>query len=137
MFRGIILSLLLEFHSKWTSVTVSSVIFGMVHFANFLNGIDYETVITILTQVIWAIGMGFLWGIITVKTNSIIPGIILHYLSNGFDSLWLYLPAASIELQLLYKLLFAKIYPVILSILFVLMITKLRKREKDKKIEAI
>jgi membrane protease YdiL (CAAX protease family) len=137
MFRGIILSLLLEFHSKWTSVIVSSVIFGMVHFANFLNGTDYVTVITILAQVIWAIGMGFLWGIITVETKSIIPGIFLHYLSNSLDSLWLYLPGASIEEQLLYKLLFAKIYPIILSIIFVLIVIKSRKREINKNIEAI
>jgi membrane protease YdiL (CAAX protease family) len=104
----------------------------MVHFANFLNGTDYVTVITILTQVIYAIGMGFLWGIITVETKSIIPGIILHYLSNSLDSLWLYLPGASIEEQLLYKLLFAKIYPIILSILFVLIVTKSRKRRTKK-----
>ena len=131
MFRGIILSLLLEFHSKWTSIIVSSLIFGLVHFANLLNGIDYDNLIFVSAQVVWAIGMGVLWAILTIDTNSLIPAIILHYLSNALDGLWLYTPG-SIEVVLIYKLLFAKFIPIIISILFVKLVAILTSRQKNK-----
>ena len=119
MFRGILLTLLLALFSEKKSLIISAVIFGVVHYANLLHEFNYEYLVFTSAQVIWAVGMGLLWGYLVLKTNFLIPGIILHYLSNALDSLWLFTPDASIEIELFYKLLFAKFIPIILSILWI------------------
>ncbi len=117
MFRGIIFTLLLSHFSQKSSLYLSAALFGLVHYVNLLHDFSYGMVLYITAQVCWAFGMGVLWGYLLIKTNSIIPGIILHYLSNAFDSLWLNLPMASIEVSIVYMLLFAKFIPIIISIL--------------------
>lgn len=119
MFRGIILTLLLALYSEKKSLVISAVLFGVVHYANLLHEFNYEHLVFTSAQVIWAIGMGLLWGYLVLKTNSLLPGIILHYLSNALDALWLFTPNSSIEIELIYKLLFAKFIPIILSIIWI------------------
>ena len=119
MFRGIILTVLLAQYSEKKSVWISAVFFGVVHYANLLHEFNYEHLIITTAQVIWAIGMGLFWGYLVIKTNSLIPSIILHYLSNALDSLWLFVPTTSIEIKLLYMLLFGKFIPIIVSLLWI------------------
>ena len=128
MFRGIILTVLLAHYSDKKSVWISAVFFGVVHYANLLREFNYEYFIFTTAQVIWAIGLGLLWGYLVIKTNSLIPGIILHYLSNALDSLWLFLPNISIEIRVLYILLFAKFIPIILSLLWIRFISNSGRR---------
>ncbi|NVM36377.1 MAG: CPBP family intramembrane metalloprotease [Candidatus Lokiarchaeota archaeon] len=128
MFRGIILSILLAHYSERKSIWVSAVFFGVVHYANLLHEFNNELLIFTTAQVVWAIGMGFLWAILTIKTNSLIPSIILHYLSNALDSLWLYIPTSSVEISLLNKLMYAKFIPIIVSIIWIRFISN--KSEK-------
>lgn len=130
MFRGIIFTLLLNHFSERRSLLYSSLLFGVVHYANLLNGFSYEVFIYTTAQATWAIGMGFLWGYLVLKTNSIFPAIILHYLSNAFDSLWLYIPSVSIEIRLIYMLLFAKFIPIIISILLIRYLAKNKEKVK-------
>lgn len=130
MFRGIILTLLLALYFEKKSLVISAVLFGVVHYANLLHEFNYEHFIFTSAQVIWAVGMGLLWGYLVLKTNSLIPGIVLHYLSNALDALWLFTPEASIEIELVYKLLFAKFIPVILSILWIKYISTFEKKSK-------
>lgn len=127
MFRGIILTLLLAHYSKKKSLFLSAIIFGVVHYANLLHEFNYEQLIFTTAQVIWAVGMGLLWGYLVIKTNSLIPSITLHYLSNAFDGLWLFIPAVSIEINIIYKLLFGKFIPIILSILWIKFISNWKK----------
>ncbi len=119
MFRGIILTVLLAQYSEKKSVWISAVFFGVVHYANLLDEFNYEHLIFTTAQVIWAIGMGLFWGYLVIKTNSLIPSIILHYLSNALDSLWLFVPTTSIEIKLLYMLLFGKFIPIIVSLFWI------------------
>ena len=128
MFRGIILTVLLAHYSKKKSIWISAVFFGVVHFANLFHDFNYEHLIFTTAQVIWGIGMGLLWGYLVIKTNSLIPSIILHYLSNALDSLWLFLPTISIEIKLLYMLLFGKFIPIILSIFWIKFISNSGRR---------
>ncbi len=119
MFRGIIFTLLLALYSQRKSLVASAVIFGLVHYVNLLHGLNYATFLYTTAQVLWAFGMGLFWGYLVIKTKSIIPGIILHYLSNALDPLWLYVPTPLITVDLLYTLVFAKFLPIILSILLI------------------
>ncbi|MEE9378352.1 MAG: type II CAAX endopeptidase family protein [Candidatus Lokiarchaeia archaeon] len=134
MFRGIILTLLLAYYSEKKALYISAVVFGVIHFANLLHEFNYEYFIFTMAQVIWAIGMGLFWGYLVIKTNSLIPSIILHYLSNALDSLWLFIPTPSIEIKLLYMLIFGKFIPIILSILWIRFISNFRRRSVSIKI---
>lgn len=128
MFRGIILTVLLAHYSERKSIWVSAVFFGVVHYANLLHEFSFEFFIFTTAQVTWAIGMGLFWGYLTIKANSLIPSIILHYLSNALDSLWLYIPTSSIEISLIYMLLFAKFIPIIVSIIWIKFISNYSRK---------
>lgn len=123
MFRGIILTLLLNYYSERKFIWISALFFGIAHYANLLNEFNYEFFIYTTAQVAWAIGMGLLWGYLAIKTKSLVPSIILHYLSNALDSLWLYVPISPIEIYLIYKLSFAKFIPIIVSIIWIAFIS--------------
>ena len=69
IFRGAILGSLRK-HGDAFAVIVSAVLFGFMH-ANFI-----QTPVTFLT--------GLILGYLTVKTNSIIPAIILHFVNNAW-----------------------------------------------------
>ncbi len=69
-FRGVILGLLRK-HSDSVAVLVSGVMFGLMH-GNF-------------TQIPFATAVGLVLGFIAVKTNSLIPCIIIHFLNNALS----------------------------------------------------
>lgn len=126
MFRGIIFTILLAVISKRRSLILSSILFGLVHFANLLHGVTQDILLYTSAQVLWACGMGFFWGYLVLKTGSIIPGIVLHYLSNALDPLWLFVPTPLNAVDLLYTLIFAKFLPILLSILLVKLLSHQR-----------
>lgn len=69
IFRGAILGTLRK-HGDAFAIIVSAVLFGFMH-ANFI-----QTPVTFLT--------GLILGYLTVKTNSIIPAMILHFVNNAW-----------------------------------------------------
>lgn len=69
-FRGIVLGVLRK-HSDSLAILVSSVMFGLMH-GNFM-------------QIPFAVVVGLILGYITVKTNSMLPGIIVHFLNNAIS----------------------------------------------------
>ena len=69
-FRGVVLGLLRKY-SDGLAVLVSGVMFGIMH-GNF-------------AQIPFALVVGLVLGFIAVKTNSLLPGIIIHFLNNGLS----------------------------------------------------
>lgn len=69
IYRGIILGVLSKY-SKWGSIIISSLAFGLMH-----GNIE---------QAISAFAMGLIYGAVAVKNGSIIPTIIIHSLNNLF-----------------------------------------------------
>ena len=69
-FRGVILGTLRKY-SDGLAVLISGVLFGIMH-GNF-------------TQIPFATVVGLILGYIAVKTNSLLPGIIIHFLNNGLS----------------------------------------------------
>lgn len=69
IFRGVILGTLRKYHGDVIAIIVSSVLFGFIH-GNFL-----QTPLTALS--------GMIMGYLTVKTGSIIPAMILHFVNNS------------------------------------------------------
>jgi membrane protease YdiL (CAAX protease family) len=118
VFRGIILTVFLGMYSERKSIIFSSAAFGLWHALNLLNGSD---LVWTMGQVVWASIMGLFYGYAFVRTRSLLPPMIVHYLSNVFIStLAGYLQVrASIEVQALYGVILTLgVVPVTLMILW-------------------
>ena len=100
-FRGIALTVFLSKYSKRESIIYSSVGFGLFHMINLVLGID---LVWAIGNVVWAFTLGLFYGYLVIKTRSLLPPMIVHYLGNVFISpLTSYIQTnASIETQALY-----------------------------------
>lgn len=76
-FRGVILTNLQRFYSTRNAIGISSVLFGLFHLGNFWGSDD---VAAVLAGVVAATLLGIGWGYIVVRTNSIFPAMLLHYM---------------------------------------------------------
>jgi membrane protease YdiL (CAAX protease family) len=122
-FRGVILALFLRFYKQPKAVLFSALGFGVSHLGNLLSGGD-----PVLTagQAIWAAILGLFYGYVTLKTDSLLPAMIVHYLGNLFVSaLNAYLQNnASIPVQVFYGITFTLgVIPVVLMSLWVRVFT--------------
>jgi membrane protease YdiL (CAAX protease family) len=100
-FRGIALTVFLSVYSERKSIVFSSIGFGLMHMLNLAIG---REPVWVAGQVVWAFTIGLFYGYVFVRTRSLLPSMIVHYLGNVFiGSLTGYLQArASIEIQALY-----------------------------------
>ncbi len=117
IFRGIILSIFLARFGWKTAIYISALTFGLMHFFNLAGDKD---LIWVAGQVVWTIILGTFYGYVFVKTRSLLPVMIVHYLGNVFvGSITSYLTAnASIDAQAIYGVLFT--YGLIPSLLMIL-----------------
>lgn len=116
--RGIVLTVFLSKYSERKSILFSSFGFGLLHLLNLFNGAN---VLWVMGQIVWAFIIGLFYGYAFVKTRSLLPPMIVHYLGNVFiGSLTGYMQAsASVETQVLYGVtLSLGIVPVTLMILW-------------------
>lgn len=80
-FRGVVLALFLRHYSKWKAITISAVAFGALHLLNLLNGTE---TVWVLGQVVWASIFGLFYGVLAIRSDSLIPPMIVHFLGNVF-----------------------------------------------------
>ena len=78
LFRGIAKDNIKE------AIIISSVTFGIGHFVNLLNGYD---ILKNVTQVVFAIAVGFMLVFIFVRTGSLIACIIFHAFNNSISAI--------------------------------------------------
>jgi membrane protease YdiL (CAAX protease family) len=100
-FRGIVLTVFLSKYSERKSIIVSSVGFGLIHLVSMAFGSDP---VWAFWQAVWASIIGLFYGYVFVRTQSLLPPMIVHYLGNAFISTLVgYIQTrASIEVQVLY-----------------------------------
>ena len=124
-FRGVITKLNLRKYSQTTVIIVVSIFFGLFHYINFLMGNDllYTGI-----QVVYATLLGFLFGYLFIKTRSLIPSIILHYLLDSLGQLFTYVGFNSFLNFVLFAVIGVGIIPTVLGMLLV----KLVVREEPK-----
>ncbi len=79
IFRGFLMRALMK-ENVVKAIVISSVTFGLGHIVNLLNGAELAST---LLQLVYAIAIGFMLSVFTVKTNNIIPCIIFHGLFNA------------------------------------------------------
>ena len=77
-FRGFVLSNLQQRFSASVAVVVSSIVFGLFHFSNLFG--NWDDLGSVVAGVIAATTLGLGWGYVVIRTNSIVPAIVLHYL---------------------------------------------------------
>jgi len=122
-FRGVILSLFLTRYPKPASLVIAALSFGVTHLGNLASGRELAWV---LGQVLWASILGLFYGVVVLKSGSLWPAMLVHYLSNLFvGSLTSYLQAsASVQTQAVYGALFSfGLVPTTLMILWVIAFT--------------
>jgi hypothetical protein len=109
--------MLLRKYSRNYAIFFSALAFGLAHiFALFAGG----EIITTLAQVIWAFIFGIFYGYIFVKTGSLWPSMVIHWLSNVFQStLTEYWLVAPVIVRSIYGIVFGYGLAAILSIYFV------------------
>lgn len=98
-FRGVFLTMLLQKYSRNKAILFSAFAFGAVHIFALSAGGE---LITTIAQIVWATLFGLFYGYIFVKTGSLWPSMIIHWLSNVFQSTLTayWLPAPVIERSL-------------------------------------
>ena len=124
-FRGVIFTMNLKKYSRTTVLIVVSILFGIFHFFNLLAGNDL-----VLTgvQVIYAGMLGFLFGYLFIKTKSLIPSIILHYLINSLGQLFTYVTFDTIADLVLFAIIGVGLIPSVLGVLLVKLVVKKEAR---------
>lgn len=106
VFRGIVLTVFLGKYSERNSIIFSSLGFGLIHLLNLASG---RELVWVLGQIVWAFTLGLFYGYVFVRTRSLLPSMIVHYLGNVFiGSLTGYMQSrASIEMQALFGVIFS------------------------------
>ena len=135
LFRGLLQSLFLKkFHSHkngiFISILIPAIVFGLFHLLNLTKN---DNVSAVLIQVVFAMFIGFFFGVLVLKTNKIIPVAITHGLINFFFSI-AFLPSLDFVEET--GLSFAPIIltlPLLIIGLFV--VKKIKKEDVSKKLD--
>ena len=117
-FRGIALTVFLGKYSERKSIIFSSIGFSLMHLLNLTNGRELEWV---LGQLVWSFILGLFYGYVFVRTKSLWPSMIIHYLSNLTISILsgYVIGRASVPVEILYQIVFSfGILPTVLMILW-------------------
>ena len=79
--RGVMLVLFRKRYSTWKSIVITSLGFGLFHFLNLIDGCPIEFVIR---QIMFSSFLGFFYGYLVLRSNSLMPAMLFHYLVNMF-----------------------------------------------------
>jgi len=77
--RGVVLALFLRFYDQPKAILFSALGFGLMHILTLLEG---RPLVCTACQVVWAAILGLFYGYVTLKTGSLLPAILVHYLGN-------------------------------------------------------
>ena len=135
-FRGVIIPMLSKKYQVRTSLIISSIGFGFAHSINLISlaifGVDpVNALISVSFQVIYATLLGFAFGYMYIKTKSLLPSIIFHYLIDSAGQIFLNTEITNIFLAGIYAICFVGLIPAILITLFVKLAVKTENREEN------
>ena len=117
LFRGVLLTMLLRVYSPRKAIVWSAAAFGLMHLPGVFVGMP---VVTVLAQVLWAFLFGLFYGYIFLVSGSLLPSMVIHWLSNVFqEPLTAYWATASIPVRALYGVVFGYGLAAVLMILWV------------------
>ena len=108
VFRGVILVLLLKKYEPKIAILIDGILFGFFHYINLAYGADF---ISTLGQVAFTTFFGITLAYLFIKTKSLIPCIIAHYVNNAFQPL----VSHNIPFSFYFFIIFIVLLPTILS----------------------
>ena len=117
VWRGVVLAMFLRLYDRRKSIIFSALVFGTMHIVAVLD----RSLIWAVGMVVWAAIFGLFYGYVTLKTDSLLPAMIVHYLGNLFvDAITAYIQAnGSVQEVAIYGIVFTfGIIPTILTILW-------------------
>ena len=85
MWRGIVLTLFLKRYSVRTSIAINTVLFALSHLINFLSRPDF---LLMIGQMIFVLIATPFLAYVFIKTESLLPGILIHYSVDAFGMLF-------------------------------------------------
>ncbi len=121
--RGVVLAMFLRFYNQPKAIIFSAIGFGLIHVLTLLDG---RPLAWTAGQVVWAAILGLFYGYVTIKSDSLLPAMIVHYLGNLFiAAINAYIQNnASVPVQAVYGVVFTLgIIPTILMILWTRLFT--------------
>jgi len=121
--RGVVLAMFLRFYNQPKAILFSAIGFGLMHILTLLDG---QLPVWTAGQVVWAASLGLFYGYVTIKSDSLLPAMIVHYLGNLFiAAINAYIQNnASVPVQAVYGVVFTLgIIPTILMILWTRLFT--------------
>jgi len=128
-FRGVMITLNMRKYSRTTVIIFVSLLFGLSHYFNLLGGSDlFDTNL----QVIWTALYGFLFGYLFIKTKSLIPSIILHYLINTVGQLFITASFDNMIQLSLFVILGLGILPAVFGMILVKLVVKEEPKQRMK-----
>ena len=90
-FRGLLLSKLRARFSNTAAILLSAVFFGLFHFTNLLTQAPSQ----VIGGVIMALFFGIAWGVMTVRSRSVVPAMLSHYLVDAMGQVFLNVDGAN------------------------------------------
>jgi membrane protease YdiL (CAAX protease family) len=78
-FRGVLLTMLLATLPPRRAIAYSALAFGVLHLPAVFAG---QALVPTLGQVVWAFLFGLFYGYLFLKTGSLLPPMMMHWLSN-------------------------------------------------------
>lgn len=116
-FRGVLLTMLLRKSSSRNAIIFSAAAFGAMHLPGVFTG---TPIVFVLGQVVWAFLFGLFYGYIFIKSGSLLPSMVIHWLSNVFQApLTAYIETAPVAVQSLYGVIFGYGLATVILILWV------------------
>jgi membrane protease YdiL (CAAX protease family) len=79
--RGVMLVLFMKKYSVKKSILITALGFGILHIINLMGGVEPDFVIQ---QVIFCSFVGFFYGYLVLRSDSLMPAMLFHYLVNMF-----------------------------------------------------
>ncbi|MHA1669812.1 MAG: CPBP family glutamic-type intramembrane protease [Promethearchaeota archaeon] len=125
-FRGVITALNERKYSKNFTMVIVSTLFGLFHLTNIISGMP---AIIVIPQAFYAGLLGLVFGYMVIRTNSLIPGIIAHYLIDSVGQFFLAIIFPNEIAQVLFAIIGVGIVPAVFGFLFVWLVTPSKKRE--------
>jgi membrane protease YdiL (CAAX protease family) len=116
-FRGVFLTMLLDKYSQRKAIIYSAIAFGVAHLPAVFAG---QALVHTLGQVVWAFLFALFYGYLFIKSGSLLPPMIIHWLSNVFQApLTAYWQTAPAAVDALYGVVFGYGLAAFLLILWV------------------
>jgi membrane protease YdiL (CAAX protease family) len=86
-FRGVIMTTVRRKYSDTTAILVSSVLFGFFHVITFSLIGDFAMAVF---GFVMSTLFGLTWGYTNIKFNSLLPGVVAHYVIDAFGYAFIY-----------------------------------------------